>query len=146
VVCVSVGSTPAAHTVEDLTVATGLRAGNYAFDLVMAGRNVSQVQVLALSVVVTVTGPGQALVWRENVLSLTLVDEAVILDMDRTFSLEPGGALCVCLHAEKPTVVPPVEAPSLFSPLERSVTTNTCLSLSHLRTPAHEGLGCAGCT
>ncbi|WP_432097847.1 DSD1 family PLP-dependent enzyme [Streptomyces sp. WAC 04229] len=54
---VSVGSTPTAFAVEDLTGVTELRAGNYVFfDLVMAGLAVCGVQDLALSVVVTVIG------------------------------------------------------------------------------------------
>ncbi|MFF4035019.1 DSD1 family PLP-dependent enzyme [Streptomyces sviceus] len=54
---VSVGSTPTAHAVEDLTGVTELRAGNYVFfDLVMAGLGVCRVDDLALSVVVTVIG------------------------------------------------------------------------------------------
>ncbi|TXS42159.1 DSD1 family PLP-dependent enzyme [Streptomyces sp. uw30] len=54
---VSVGSTPTAHAVEDLTGVTELRAGNYVFfDLVMAGLGVCRIDDLALSVVVTVIG------------------------------------------------------------------------------------------
>ncbi|MFB7656696.1 MULTISPECIES: DSD1 family PLP-dependent enzyme [unclassified Streptomyces] len=54
---VSVGSTPTAFAVEDLTGVTELRAGNYVFfDLVMAGLAVCGVEDLALSVVVTVIG------------------------------------------------------------------------------------------
>ncbi|MFI1035479.1 DSD1 family PLP-dependent enzyme [Streptomyces sp. NPDC020951] len=54
---VSVGSTPTAHSAEDLTGVTELRAGNYVFfDLVMAGLGVCRVDDLALSVVVTVIG------------------------------------------------------------------------------------------
>ncbi|KUM67383.1 DSD1 family PLP-dependent enzyme [Streptomyces curacoi] len=57
VTTVSVGSTPTAHAVEDLTGVTELRAGNYVFfDLVMAGLAVCAIDDLALSVVVTVIG------------------------------------------------------------------------------------------
>ncbi|MBY8848340.1 alanine racemase [Saccharothrix sp. MB29] len=54
---VSVGSTPTAHAVTDLTGVTEVRAGNYVFfDLVMAGIGVCRVDDLALSVVTTVIG------------------------------------------------------------------------------------------
>jgi D-serine deaminase-like pyridoxal phosphate-dependent protein len=54
---VSVGSTPTAHAVRDLTGVTEVRAGNFVFfDLVMAGIGVCAVDDLALSVVVTVIG------------------------------------------------------------------------------------------
>ncbi|MCF1597760.1 DSD1 family PLP-dependent enzyme [Streptomyces muensis] len=54
---VSIGSTPTAHTAEDLTGVTELRAGNYVFfDLVMAGIGVCCIEDIALSVVVTVIG------------------------------------------------------------------------------------------
>lgn len=54
---VSVGSTPTAHAVADLTGVTEVRAGNFVcFDLVMAGIGVCDVSDLALSVVVTVIG------------------------------------------------------------------------------------------
>ena len=59
---VSVGSTPTAHAVADLTGVTEVRAGNFVFfDLVMAGIGVCSVDDLALSVVVTVIGhrPGR---------------------------------------------------------------------------------------
>ncbi|WP_308406665.1 DSD1 family PLP-dependent enzyme [Streptomyces sp. AC555_RSS877] len=57
VATVSVGSTPTAHAVDDLTGVTELRAGNYVFfDLVMAGLGVCHIEDLALSVVVTVIG------------------------------------------------------------------------------------------
>lgn len=54
---VSVGSTPTAHAVADLTGVTEVRAGNFVFfDLVMAGIGVCSVDDVALSVVVTVIG------------------------------------------------------------------------------------------
>ncbi len=54
---VSVGSTPTAHAVVDLTGVTEVRAGNYVFfDLVMAGLGVCGLDDLALGVVVTVIG------------------------------------------------------------------------------------------
>lgn len=54
---VSVGSTPTACAVTDLTGITEVRAGNfYFFDLVMAGVGVCDVDDLALSVVTTVIG------------------------------------------------------------------------------------------
>ena len=54
---VSVGSTPTAHAVRDLTGVTELRAGVYVFfDLVMAGIGVCQKEDLALSVLTTVIG------------------------------------------------------------------------------------------
>ncbi|MEU4765219.1 alanine racemase [Actinosynnema sp. NPDC023794] len=59
---VSIGSTPTAHAVADLTGVTEVRAGNFVFfDLVMAGIGVCSVADLALSVVVTVIGhrPGK---------------------------------------------------------------------------------------
>lgn len=59
---VSIGSTPTAHAVADLTGVTEVRAGNFVFfDLVMAGIGVCSVDDLALSVVVTVIGhrPGR---------------------------------------------------------------------------------------
>ncbi|UGT62156.1 alanine racemase [Nocardia asteroides] len=54
---VSLGSTPTAHTVRDLTGVTEVRAGVYLFfDLVMAGLGICGLDDLALSVVVTVIG------------------------------------------------------------------------------------------
>ncbi|MFK4298781.1 D-serine deaminase-like pyridoxal phosphate-dependent protein [Arthrobacter sp. GAS37] len=54
---VSIGSTPTALTVRDLTGVTEVRAGNYVFfDLVMAGIGVCSVDDLALSVIATVIG------------------------------------------------------------------------------------------
>ncbi|WP_158848831.1 alanine racemase [Saccharothrix deserti] len=54
---VSIGSTPTAHAVADLTGVTEVRAGNFVFfDLVMAGIGVCSVDDIALSVVVTVIG------------------------------------------------------------------------------------------
>jgi D-serine deaminase-like pyridoxal phosphate-dependent protein len=54
---VSVGSTPTAHAVRDLTGVTELRAGVYVFfDLVMAGIGVCQKEDIALSVLTTVIG------------------------------------------------------------------------------------------
>ncbi|WP_198730541.1 alanine racemase [Mycolicibacterium baixiangningiae] len=54
---VSVGSTPTAHAVRDLTGVTEVRAGNFVFfDLVMAGIGVCALDDLALSAVVSVIG------------------------------------------------------------------------------------------
>jgi D-serine deaminase-like pyridoxal phosphate-dependent protein len=54
---VSIGSTPTAHALIDLTGVTEVRAGNYVFfDLVMAAIGVCALDDLALSVVVTVIG------------------------------------------------------------------------------------------
>lgn len=54
---VSVGSTPTAHHVQDLTGVTEVRAGVFAFfDLVMAGIGVCEVDDIALSVLATVIG------------------------------------------------------------------------------------------
>jgi D-serine deaminase-like pyridoxal phosphate-dependent protein len=54
---VSIGSTPTALSVDDLTGVSEVRAGVYAtFDLVMAGIGVCEVSEIALSVLVTVTG------------------------------------------------------------------------------------------
>ncbi|NNN29701.1 DSD1 family PLP-dependent enzyme [Streptomyces sp. S3(2020)] len=54
---VSIGSTPTAHFVRDVTGVTEVRAGNYLFfDLVMAGIGVCDLADIALSVVVTVIG------------------------------------------------------------------------------------------
>ncbi len=54
---ISVGSTPTAHAVQDLTGVTELRAGVYTFfDLVMAGIKVCQIEDIALSVLTTVIG------------------------------------------------------------------------------------------
>jgi D-serine deaminase-like pyridoxal phosphate-dependent protein len=54
---VSVGSTPTAHAVQDLTGVTELRAGVYVFfDLVMAGIGVCTIDDIALSVLTTVIG------------------------------------------------------------------------------------------
>ena len=54
---VSVGSTPTAHAVTDLTGVTELRAGVYTFfDLVMAGIGVCGTDDIALSVLTTVIG------------------------------------------------------------------------------------------
>lgn len=54
---VSIGSTPTAHAVRDLSGVTEIRAGNYVFfDLVMAGIGVCTIEDLALSAVVTVIG------------------------------------------------------------------------------------------
>ena len=55
---VSVGSTPTAHTVADLTGVTEVRAGVFVFiDLVMAGIGVCQVDDIAVSVLATVDRP-----------------------------------------------------------------------------------------
>ena len=63
-VVVSVGSTPTAHAVRDLTGVTELRAGVYMFfDLVMAGIDVCTVDDIALSVLTTVIGHQQAKGW-----------------------------------------------------------------------------------
>ena len=54
---VSMGSTPTAHNVQDLTGITEVRAGVFAFfDLVMAGIGVCAVDDIALSVLATVIG------------------------------------------------------------------------------------------
>jgi D-serine deaminase-like pyridoxal phosphate-dependent protein len=54
---VSVGSTPTAHSVTDLTGVTEVRAGVFVFfDLVMAGIGVCQVEDIAVSVLATVVG------------------------------------------------------------------------------------------
>ena len=54
---VSMGSTPTAHAVQDLTGVTELRAGVYMFfDLVMAGIGVCRHEDIALSVLCTVIG------------------------------------------------------------------------------------------
>lgn len=54
---VSVGSTPTAHNVTDLTGVTEVRAGVFVFfDLVMAGIGVCQVEDIAVSVLATVIG------------------------------------------------------------------------------------------
>lgn len=54
---VSIGSTPTAHAVKDLTGITEVRAGNFVFfDLVMSGIGVCDVNDLALTVVATVIG------------------------------------------------------------------------------------------
>ena len=61
---VSIGSTPTAHAVRDLTGVTELRAGVYMFfDLVMAGIGVCTVDDIALSVLTTVIGHQQAKGW-----------------------------------------------------------------------------------
>ncbi|MEO0436192.1 MAG: alanine racemase [Pseudomonadota bacterium] len=54
---VSIGSTPTAFAIDDLTGVTEVRAGVYAsFDLVMAGLGVCSQDQIALSVLVTITG------------------------------------------------------------------------------------------
>ncbi|MEM6543721.1 MAG: alanine racemase [Pseudomonadota bacterium] len=54
---VSIGSTPTALRIDDLTGVTEVRAGVYStFDLVMAGVGVCSIDDIALSVLVTVTG------------------------------------------------------------------------------------------
>ncbi|MEM8492213.1 MAG: alanine racemase [Pseudomonadota bacterium] len=54
---VSIGSTPTALTIDDLTGVSEVRAGVYStFDLVMAGIGVCALEDIALSVLVTVTG------------------------------------------------------------------------------------------
>lgn len=61
---VSVGSTPTAHAVQDLTGVTELRAGVYMFfDLVMAGIDVCTLDDIALSVLTTVIGHQPAKGW-----------------------------------------------------------------------------------
>jgi D-serine deaminase-like pyridoxal phosphate-dependent protein len=54
---VSIGSTPTAHFIDDLTGITEVRAGVYVFfDLVMAGLNVCDEEDIALSVLTSVIG------------------------------------------------------------------------------------------
>lgn len=54
---VSIGSTPTAFAIDDLTGVTEVRAGVYSmFDLVMAGIGVCEIGDIALSVLVTITG------------------------------------------------------------------------------------------
>ncbi|YCK79758.1 alanine racemase (plasmid) [Arthrobacter sp. D3-18] len=54
---VSIGSTPTAHAIRDLSGVTEVRAGNFVFfDLVMAGIGVCAIEDIALSAVVTVIG------------------------------------------------------------------------------------------
>lgn len=61
---VSVGSTPTAHAVRDLTGVTELRAGVYVFqDLVMAGIDVCRPEEIALSVLTTVIGHQRSKGW-----------------------------------------------------------------------------------
>ncbi len=61
---VSVGSTPTAHAVRDLTGVTEVRAGVHVFfDLVMAGIGVCRTDDIALSVLTTVIGHQKAKGW-----------------------------------------------------------------------------------
>jgi len=61
---VSIGSTPTAHAIEDLTGVTEVRAGVYVFfDLVQAGIGACQQDDIALSVLTTVIGHQQQKGW-----------------------------------------------------------------------------------
>lgn len=61
---VSVGSTPTAHAMEDLTGVTEIRAGVYTFfDLVMAGIGVCSPDDIAISVLTEVVGKQEAKGW-----------------------------------------------------------------------------------
>lgn len=61
---VSIGSTPTALAVDDLSGVSEVRAGVYStFDLVMCGIGVSSISEIALSVLVTVTGHQRAKNW-----------------------------------------------------------------------------------
>ncbi|GIU46894.1 alanine racemase [Shewanella sairae] len=61
---VSIGSTPTAHSYQDLTGITEVRAGVYGFfDLVMAGIGVCQLDDIAASVVATVIGHNKQKGW-----------------------------------------------------------------------------------
>jgi D-serine deaminase-like pyridoxal phosphate-dependent protein len=75
---VSVGSTPTAHAVRDLSGVTELRAGVYMFfDLVMAGIDVCKIDDIALSVLTTVIGHQRERGW-------TLIDAGwMALSRDR---------------------------------------------------------------